>query len=272
MSFNYGDYWREHGDRVRQRRNERYKNDPDYAEKQRKWSADYRQKRKSVSAKRGTRPRRSNLRCPVHIEVHGPQGTMRIVCWSVGSLASAIGRPKGVVNQWEASGFIPLTPLRDDGGSRLYTMQMIDALKRAVSARKRLRSADRIFYYEVLWAWNNCGLPAIRDGQVRQIGAVTELPLPHSAGMLLTLHGFADAIGKSVGTVLNWERNGVLPETPLRYGGKRFYPRELVSKVRQIVEGALTVRYTDDGIVAQIRECWEFEFERLRRMGVERLV
>ena len=273
MAFDFDSYWRENGDKIQDKRNNRYQNDPEYAARQRKWSADYRAKKKRERALVGRRPLRHNMRRPIQARIEGLDGACDhdIVCLNLGSLARIIGRSKQMILDWEAGGFLPRSPLRDKYGRPLYTLDMVAAINAAVSARKRVFQNDNLLYYEVLWRWNRSGVAEMRNGNIVYGGVSLGVPLPNNAGVLLTVNGFARSIGRSIGTIRNWERNKVIPDTPFRYGDQRFYPQGISADIKSIIRGR-TIRYTDTETINQIWAYWTAEINRLCDLGIERLV
>ena len=48
--------------------------------------------------------------------------------YTIGSLASALGRSSATVRKWEISGILPKTPFKSSAGRRLYTQEQIGAV------------------------------------------------------------------------------------------------------------------------------------------------
>jgi hypothetical protein len=79
----------------------------------------------------------------------------------VGVLAKAVGRTVITVDQMEKRGVLPATPLRASSRKyRLYTVEMITAVKKALDKRgENIRGDDwEGFHDEVLAAWKDLGL------------------------------------------------------------------------------------------------------------------
>lgn len=267
MPFVYQDWWKRNGEAVRQRRRNRYRSDPSFREKQRQWSKDYRQKRQEELGDR--EPASRSYRRPIVVELLGEHGVERHVCWSVGVLAQEIGRGRRTIESWERKGLIPRTPIWWTG-IRYYTEGMIRGLIDVLSTRQAgLRVTDPMVYYEVLAAWKEVGYDRfISDDQL----SVSELDEVSIAGdlILLTVDALADKAGRSRRTLLHWERIGLLPETPLRYGEDRVYTLGMCDAVVAAMDArGDTVRVTDHALVKELREAWKRELRGLRSFGLK---
>lgn len=261
-TFDYSTWWQENKDSVNERRRKKRASDPDWAEKQRVHSRRYKRKRR---ARPGRRPKRRNLRKPVIVTFRVGTLVREEVCWSAGVLAEAIGRDKRVIDQWEARGMIPLTPLSDDTGARLYTSHMIDRLLYVVRSRKQVRKVDRLFYFEVLLAWRKVGYDYFVNAEIASIRQADSIPSGKES--LLNVESFALAIGRSVSTILTWESLGVLPATPFVFAGKNFYPQSAVDALKPILADYDMVRASDSEAVGRIRAAWDNTVSRLRLQG-----
>ncbi len=173
MSFDYKEWWKHQGDAVKERRRKKYKEDPEYREKQRRWSAEYREKQRKRASKKFRRRQREwaakyreglageshhTGRRPVMVTVTSPDGEVAFKCWTVGRLASEIGRTVDFIDMLERRAQMPESPFRSEEGYRYYTDEMIQGVKRALMCRQRVRKTDWSLYFEIVRWWTKSGV------------------------------------------------------------------------------------------------------------------
>jgi len=171
MSFDYKEWWKHQGDAVKQRRRKKYQSDPEYREKQKQWSADYRERQRKRAPKKFRKKQREwaqryrersrddehQGRRPVIVTVETDRGKVALRCWTVGRLASEVGRTVDFIDMLERRAQLPESPLRSEEGYRYYTDEMIQGVKRVLRCRRRVRKTDVTLYFEVLHWWNKSG-------------------------------------------------------------------------------------------------------------------
>lgn len=76
---------------------------------------------------------------------------------------------------------------------------------------------------------------------------------------LYSIGGFATWVNRSIQSLNHWESSGILPKTPYRVGkrGFRFYSKDMIEAVREIVGDKKRLFPVDDSMGKEIREKWE---------------
>jgi len=255
VPFDYQEWWQTNGEAVRQRRRVRYRSDKEFRRRQKQWSKDYRQKMRAQIGER--EPEVRAHRRPMVVETNGRQ----FVCWSIGVLAEAIGCSRRTIDGWEKKGLLPRTPIWCSG-IRYYTEGMIGGLVDVLATRPGgLRVSDPLVYYEVLSVWEDTGFNLDGEFSVTELG---EIPLWGGLPPMFTIGVFAERIGKSQGTLLHWERLGLMPATPLRYGEDRVFTEGMCEIVERVIRTrGDVVRISDEALVQEIRDAWVKELEAL---------
>jgi len=159
----FENYYQEKKGELLQRRNERYKSDPEYREKAkeraRAWRAKKKQQRDEEREKlraegklenEGKRPRK-----PVLVIVGG----RTLTAYPMKIVAEKLDRSVGAINYWSKIGLLPHTPIRTKGGNRLYTEGMILVMQMAISRRGRISKTDTTFRDEIIAGWEELGIP-----------------------------------------------------------------------------------------------------------------
>ena len=147
----YKDWYEKNRGDLLARRRAKYRSDPEYAEKCKENARDYRKRAKKTERKEGPQTRE---RKPVLVDVGGQQRKG----WSVGHLAKRINRSVPTSNHWAKHGLLPETPIRSDGGARLYTDAMIMAVGEAVGRRGQVSRRDESFRSEIAERWQELGV------------------------------------------------------------------------------------------------------------------
>lgn len=93
------------------------------------------------------------------------------------------------------------------------------------------------------------------EGTVQVHGVPTELELVH-------VGTFARQIGRSVPTIHQWERSGILPKTPFSLVGndkqERLYTRNMIQVVRQALDKRSgTISSSDKSFTAEVLDGWK---------------
>lgn len=156
----FAEYWKENRDSVNERRRKLYANDPEYAKKQREASQAYKKRKRQEELDRRARdgeplvksgggPRR-----PVIVNVAGED----VEAYSVQKLCDHIGRPKSDISNWRRLKILPDSPFRNKRGDRLYTMDMINAIKRAIDCREKISINDPGFGDDIISDWRDSGV------------------------------------------------------------------------------------------------------------------
>lgn len=146
-----------------EKRREKYQNDPEYKQKVLAQNRSYREKKAAEqSASPRSRIRTTKHRKPVALEVEINGETTLKQLFHVGSFARSIQRSVPTIHQWERLGIIPRTPFVLIGKTkqeRLYTMEMIQAVKNALDVRNgQVSVTDKSFYTAVATEWESAGV------------------------------------------------------------------------------------------------------------------
>lgn len=149
----FAEYYRENGREIRKARRARYAEDPEF----RKRCQERMRARREQKQSEGT----SNLPAAGRELFMAIDGN-RVACWTISTLAMKVGRTQQALNNWQRWGVLPETPLKTDGGIRLYTEEMIEVVRAAIYSRpgKRhmVRRDDRAFAKLVKQGWRALGL------------------------------------------------------------------------------------------------------------------
>lgn len=199
---NYFQQWYESNrDELNQRRRTRYQSDPTYRAKIRSWNQTTREKRKrelekeAREVKRAVKMQPSSTWKTISVEVDGVEVRM----FTVGALAKALGKSISTLRVWEQNGTIPETPYRSQKGDRLYTLEMVEAVRRTLSRSGRLDSAVLQRKKPPLYVERDVVFKG-RDEPLRM--------------QLYRIGTMAKALNRSPTTIVNMERGGALPRTP----------------------------------------------------------
>jgi len=238
-------------------RKQRYASDPEYREKAKKWSREFKAKRRADRELR--KARASKPAGPAHswktvdVEVNGVLTPM----FTLGVLPKVFGKALSTLRMWEAKGVLPETPYRSWRGDRLYTYDMI------VSIRNELVQTGRVAKV----------VPKREPNKLRMIdknvrfanGEVQRLSLYR----VLTL---AEVLGKSTSQLWALENDGLLPVSPLRTTKMkhRLYTPAMIQAVRAVLErfGYPRLLRRRNPAVLIYNAIWD-EWEKLGMRGAE---
>jgi DNA-binding transcriptional MerR regulator len=227
-------------------RKERYKNDPEYKAKVLRQNQEARRRRKERAIQEGAQRRLATkvTLSPGWKEVdtlYDMEGN--VVDGSgvtIGAVAGALGRSPQTLRLWEERGVIPGTPYRSGRGDRVYTMEQIAEIRELAGTlpKRKQRAKDAFLFRSIVQA----------DGTVRSVRLFR-------VGML------AEAIDRTRVALVQLERQGRLPRTPLRMAnGHRLYTYEMIIAVRDAFDnfdGRLRGEKDWMQLYASIRAAWE---------------
>lgn len=267
--FKYSEWWEENRAAVNERRRWRWRNDPEYRERAKKWG-----KQKSGIEKRERNAaavvRRKFTRNPEEVEFGG----RRVLAYGISVLARYVGRKKQTINSWERKGFLPRTPLMSKRGERLYTPGMMKAIKDVVRkmekeglTKGRRRVDGDKMYRLILRRWKK--IEESGEGNVRiDFSNLIEVPdiveksvvVDGEEKKAFTTEMLARVCRRSRYQVQVWEQKGFLPKTPFLTTRRwRLYTREMMEVVREAMESRSA---PDESMYDEIVEGW-------RELGIE---
>lgn len=198
----YAEWYEGNGDDLNERRRDRYANDPEYRAKVQKWNQAARARRKEGkklekrAQKRAVKMKASaGAWKTVEIEVDGVLTRM----FTIGALARAVGKGISTIRVWERTGVLPETPHRFHKGDRLYTVDMVEDICRA------LDRAGKLDHHQLKKRKKPSSV--VRTVKTKK-GRAREMRL-YKIGTL------AQAVNRTVVALTNMEKREVLPATPL---------------------------------------------------------
>jgi hypothetical protein len=197
------------------RRRRRYAEDPVYRAKVRGWNGVGRQ-RAQEAAQGAVKLRASGGSWKtVEIEIDG----VLTRAFTVGALAQAIGRGVSTVRMWERNGVLQETPYRSPKGDRLYTLEMVEAVRNALRRAGKLKK-------DLLRP------PPKAPFVIRKVRFKGEDPIEMR---LYKVGSLAKAVQRTTVALSLMEERGVLPRTPLMASGiwYRLYTVEMIEVVRR---------------------------------------
>lgn len=216
----FQDWYEEHRDDLNDARRSRYASDAAYREKVQKWNAAAR-KRRAASAEAESREAREAVKLratgtwkTIQVEVDG----VMVPMFTIGAMAKALGKGISTIRVWERNGTLPETPYRSKGGDRLYTLEMVEAARKALQRAGRVESA----------ALRKKKRPPYVDRVVRFGKEEVKLRL-YKVGTL------AGAVNRTVVALAQMEKRGVLPKTPLAAStlAYRLYTLDMIEVVQR---------------------------------------
>jgi DNA-binding transcriptional MerR regulator len=233
MSFSFKNWYDANGERLNQKRMQRYQTDPEYREKvlaankasrdkRRVDTADKRREEKrAIRAKTTARPFKT---------VNQQVGDSTQELFTIGALALALGCSIQAIRIWEKEGIIPATPLRSDkgeSGDRLYTQKQIKNIKKILVKKGHVKEDP---------VRERPRIKALFRTIRRANGRLEEVPL-------FLIGALSQAVCRNVVTLEQLESRGCLPRTPFRASsvGRRLYTAEMIEAVKDGFE-----RYGDE--------------------------
>ena len=136
----FQEWYDDNRDDLNERRRARYAADPEYRKKVQKWNQDARARRRKEAAredreaKRAVKIKTAGAWKTVEVEVDGVMVRM----FTIGALARAIGKGISTIRVWERNGTLPETPYRSKKGDRLYTLEMVESIQKALRQAGKL--------------------------------------------------------------------------------------------------------------------------------------
>lgn len=215
MTASFKEWYDRNAPVLNARRKDRYRNDPDYRDKVRKWNDESRQKKKDEE-RQGLPP---DVRCvkDVHGNAYWVTDTLidetKGIYYSGKALAKLLACTMTTLARWERSGVIAEPNCQTVRGDRMYTLAEMTAAKEAASkvrqpARRTVGSDAATPSY---W-WVRFGA---KDPELVPLYTVIVL---------------AQALGRNPMTIQQLEVKGYFPRTPLRASvrGRRYYTAEMI--------------------------------------------
>lgn len=149
----YQDWYEKNREELLARRREKYASDKGHAEKCRKRARRY---RKEVRTGARKKPEEGAARGPISVQVRGEI----LEAWTIPWLADGIERSVQTVNYWTKHGLFPDTPIKTPGGNRLYTEDMITAVKEILDQREGglVSRTDKDFHRQIKARWKKLGV------------------------------------------------------------------------------------------------------------------
>jgi len=156
-------YYQDHSETLSADRKRKYREDPAYRDavlaQVRAYRKTKREERDRLRAEGVIpTPSRGGPRAPLNVVVNG----VSTVAYSIGRVAVELGRSAETLKYWTRVGLLPQTPLRSEGGDRLYTEGMMIILRIALAKRSRVSMADRDLPREVRNGWEGLGIQVPR--------------------------------------------------------------------------------------------------------------
>jgi len=211
-------------DAFNKKRRERYADDEEYRDKVNTWNQETREKRRKEAqreeseAKRAVKLKSSGSWKTIEVEVDG----VVVPMYTISALAKAVGKGISTIRVWERNGTLPETPYRSDRGDRLYTLEMIENLQRALQKAGKLdiavlKEKKRPAYVE-------------RFVKFKLLDEPVKMRL-YKVGTL------AKALDRTVIAVVQMEKRGVLPRTPLVASSLeyRLYTLDMIEVVQKML-------------------------------------
>lgn len=180
--------------------------------------------------------------------------TIVATLFTIGALAKRLGRGISTVRVWERQGLLPETPYRSPKGDRLYTLDLVESIRRTLWEMGKLTNAEGKLRQKrrpdasVKWV-------RFSDGQEKLV------PL-YKFGVL------AQAVGRTVVALAQMEKSERLPITPLRASSLRYrlYTVEMVEIVSEAFRkrgSTIRSKYEWRDLRNEVDAGW-------RRLGVDR--
>lgn len=246
----FQEWYAENRTSLNDRRRQRYAEDPSYRAKVQQWNREARERRKQVMQKEDVATREAR-----QIRMTGAWKTIKIELdgvlvpmFTIGALARATGKGISTIRVWERNGVLPETPYRTNRGDRLYTVEMVEAVRAALQRAGKLESGAALMLrekrkppYVVRWVRFDSGQ------RVRM--------------KLYKIGTLAKAVGRTVVSLTQMEQRRVLPRTPLVASSLeyRLYTLDMIEVVQAAFNrhtGYIRGSAEQDGLYDEIWQGW----------------
>lgn len=152
-------YWKDKGTSINVSRKQRYETDEEYAAKMRKYSQDYRDKKR---LERASRPRQQHVERVNQQQITYNGKSLKL--FGVKVFAKMLGLPIERIHYWRKVGMLPDSPfVRSVRRDRMYTQEMMEVVKHAIERRDQVRKRDQTFLEEIMSGWIALGVPLHTD-------------------------------------------------------------------------------------------------------------
>lgn len=219
----FQEWYKDNKAELNKARRDRYAKDPEYkkrvleanrSSRTRIRKSEKQAKEEAVRVKVGGTPWRSK-------EVAVDESTTEKL-YSIGALASALGKSVQAIRLWERKGLIPETPHRTSKGDRLYSADMIKEIYEKLRALGKIREDKP---RSVRGPVGTARSVRLASGEIRRV-------------ILFKIGVMAKAVGRTVVSIEQLEQRGLFPRTSLRSSGGscRLYSAEMIKDVVDVLE------------------------------------
>lgn len=275
----YRTWWEKNRERVLEHRKERYATDPEYRDKAAEYSRKSRE-RKSSERKAATEPTGDGPGGVVAVRIPRVRKPTRVrwkrrmvQAYGIEVLCRAIGRSRVTIYSWERKGWLPKTPLISSREEKLYTAGMIEVVAKVVKAYEEegLSRGRQQFsvYGQAMHDKIQAGWDELRGDEKVDLSQYISIRVPSVVTKVVEVNGeqvecytvemLSRAIGRSKYMVPVWEKNGVIPRTPLtNKRGWRLYTPDMIEVVRTAVKRrGGSILKDPEGIYEDVAAGWE---------------
>lgn len=249
----FSGWYAKNGEKLNEGRRNRYETDQTYRDAVLKRNRDARQKRKvEVDKEKAQERKATKVRVgsrgwkTVEVDMEHDGETSSATLFTIGALARTLGRSVQAIRLWEKRKELPVTPIRNAKGDRLYTLEMVDQIREIMAAKGKV--------------------PKTTTRQRRTPKSVLR-EVNHADGHTTTEAFFqvgvlANAIQRTVVTVEILETKGFIPCTPFRASGTQYrvYTLPMINAVRVAFEarnGEIRGDEEWEAFAKDVRSAWE---------------
>jgi DNA-binding transcriptional MerR regulator len=219
----FKDWYSKNKDELNKSRRERYAGSLLYRErvKERNRRARLKKKRERIKeAKRrqkAVKIRLSKSWKTVKVEVDGVEVQM----YTIGALAKVLGKGISTLRIWEKNGILPETPYQTERGERLYTLEMVEIIRKELQKSGKLGSEQK----------GKGRLPFV----VREVQYISG---KRARLKLYRIGVLAKAVRRTAIAINQMEKRGVFPKTPLFASSLKYrlYTYEMINVARKAFE------------------------------------
>jgi DNA-binding transcriptional MerR regulator len=169
-----------------------------------------------------------------------------VAYFTIGAFAEGLNCSEETIRDWEEKGVIPPCEHRSDKGDRLYTKASLLGTLDVLVQRGRVVGVESQGGQRVFVLAHPQPPRSARESTIRlTTGDLVKVPL-YRVGVL------AKRLGYAVSTIVAWEHDGLLPETPFRTifrssltpegtkPGTRFYTEGMIAACLRVLHGYRT--------------------------------